>query len=160
MCDSDETGDIVKIRDAAYSAALRFIRYRPRSVFEVIGKLKEKGYSPGIRNEITERLAEEGYLDDREFSVAWAKEKYYGRNLGPARIEYELRRKGIDREIIREVIEDLIHPEDLPETAVRFLEVKYRGHVRDIPDVKLTGVLLRNGFTITQAKEAVKRVKR
>jgi regulatory protein len=146
-------------RDAAYYAALRFIKYRQRSVLEVRKKLSVKGYSPDTADEIIKRLEEEGYLSDFNFARAWAMARFFNRNLGPRRIEYELRNKGISGDIIEEIIEEIKGKEDIPENAVKFLKEKYRYSLKDIPDIKIIKVLIRNGFSITDAREAIKRIK-
>jgi len=50
------------------SAALRLLSFRARSTFELIERLKEKGFSPAAIGPAIEHLSEAGYLNDEAFA--------------------------------------------------------------------------------------------
>ncbi len=144
-------------KSEAYQIAIRFIKYRPRSVLEVRRKLLEKGYSKELSDEIIGRLLEEGILDDTVFAEAWARERLSGRNFGRKKVDIELRKKGIDQEVIKNILEEITSGEDPADSAVKFLRTKFPRSINKIPQMKMIRLLIRNGYEITTAKEAVKR---
>ncbi len=115
LMDQDER---VKARDAA----LKLLDYRMRTVKEVEEKLKEKGFSSQTIEETVSTLEEYRFLDD----VTYAKDYLKGRiaQRGIRVIEQELSRKGVDKEITRELSEDLEDEEY--EAALFACRKKYR----------------------------------
>ena len=82
-------------------AALRLLARREHSVFELTRKLGSRGFSrEDIEREIVDLVAR-GLLSDGRFAeeyVAMRRRK----GFGPARINAELRERGLDRELIAE----------------------------------------------------------
>ena len=72
------------LKKAAYNSAVRFIKYRPRSVLEVRERLKLKGFTGETAENTIKSLLEEGLLDDAVFAKLWAMERASGKNFGPA----------------------------------------------------------------------------
>ena len=85
--------------DRAKEAAYRLLAYRSRSVAELAGRLKEKGFEEDTVEGVVERLKELRLLDDDDFARRFARElaevKGYGRFVIAAR----LREKGVDGEV-------------------------------------------------------------
>jgi len=96
-------------------AALRLLKYRPRSRKELEERLRRRGFSPEAIAQTVLRLAEEGVIDDREFARLWVESR---RALNPRSrrlLEVELRGKGIAPEDAAAAVEGL----DDEETAYR-----------------------------------------
>ncbi len=156
----EENGKISpEVKEAAYMAALRYIKYKPRSVLEVGKKLKSRGYSPVAVEGTIIKLLEENLLDDLIFARMWAKERAEAKNFGPARIKNELCEKGIDKQIITEVLEELSGDENPVDRAVKMLYRKLR-IIEQKDDRTLISYLIRGGYNFTDAKEAVRRVRK
>ncbi len=85
--------------DQAKDAAYRLLAYRPRSVVELAGRLREKGFEGETVEGVVERLKELRFLDDDDFARRFSKDlaevKGYGRFIIAAR----LREKGVDEEV-------------------------------------------------------------
>ena len=91
----------------AYAAALRMLTRRDHGRAELAGKLAAKGFGAPAIEATLDRLAGLGYLDDSRFARLWAEAAMRsGRGVGP-RISLELRRRGIDDDIVREVLTEL-----------------------------------------------------
>ena len=105
--------------------AYRFLSYRPRSKKEVERKLKEKKISGENIVSIISLLEKNNYLNDREFTLNWVKYRMENRPSGRRSLEYELREKGIDSEIIKDSLDEVYTGEfDEYEVAVRLAEKK------------------------------------
>lgn len=88
----------------AYDKALNYLSYRPRSRHEVETYLKGKSVEPEVIAQIVEQLVDQNLLNDRVFAETWASERrQYGRK-SLKQLEVELMQKGIDRDLIKEVL--------------------------------------------------------
>jgi len=85
--------------------ALRFLKIRPRSIGELKGKLKLKGFSSDEIATAVSDLIKSGLLDDRAFTKSWINYRL-ARPFGFRRIILELKDKGIDPDIIGQAIEE------------------------------------------------------
>ncbi len=105
--------------------AYRFLSYRPRSKKEVEKKLKEKKISGENISNIISLLERNNYLNDREFTLNWVKYRMENRPSSRRSLEYELREKGVDSEIIKDSLDEVYSGEfDEYDVAVRLAEKK------------------------------------
>jgi regulatory protein len=106
--------DSTAIATSVRLAALDILARREHSAHELREKLQAR--FPELRFDtliqpVLERLREEGLQSDLRFSEAYV--HYRGsRGVGPLRIAQELRRKGIDRTLLREVLHATIDWEE------------------------------------------------
>jgi regulatory protein len=89
----------------ARQAALRYLEYRPRSEKEVRDRLRRGGFTPHAIDAATLRLKELGLIDDASFARFWRDSREAHRPTGRRLLQQELRRKGVDAEVIGEVLE-------------------------------------------------------
>ena len=94
------------------NSALRVVARRPHSSFELKTKLMKKGFEKDDINPIIEDFNHKGYLSDRDFAFRYAEEAL-GKKKGLMKIKGELIQKGIGREIIDDVIQNLEGNESL-----------------------------------------------
>ena len=91
--------------EVVLNAAARFLEVRPRSVDEVRRHLAQAGYRSDLVESAVTRLLELGMLDDRAFGQAWVESRDRARPRGESAIRQELAHKGLDRELIAELLE-------------------------------------------------------
>jgi len=89
-----------------FEAALRFLEARARSEVEVRRRLTSAGYRPELVDGAVVRLAELGILDDEAFARAWVESRDRARPRGERALRRELSLKGIDREVLDDVLEE------------------------------------------------------
>jgi regulatory protein len=106
------------------AAALRFLEARPRSATEVRRRLTEAGYREELVTGTIARLVELGVLDDQAFARAWLESRDRARPRGERALRSELARKGIDRQLADDVLEEReqARPDADAEAAGRLLE--------------------------------------
>src|SRR6185503_18104891 len=85
-------------------AAAAFLAARPRSVVETQRRLRHLGYPHALVDSVVARLQEMNYLDDAAFARAWVESRDRARPRGEAALRRELILKGIDRQVIDEVL--------------------------------------------------------
>ncbi|MBI1911832.1 MAG: regulatory protein RecX [Deltaproteobacteria bacterium] len=88
----------------ALTVALRFLSYRPRSVYEASEKLKSKGFSEPEINSALDYLLKSGYLDDEKFADLLLGSRTRNKNWGLRKITAELDSKGISKDIIKKIV--------------------------------------------------------
>jgi regulatory protein len=93
--------DIAEVLDAA----ARFLEARQRSIHEVRHKLTTMGYRAALVDEVVVRLTDLRYLDDEAFTRAWVESRDRARPRGEHALRRELQLKGVDREVVDEVLD-------------------------------------------------------
>ena len=91
----------------AQDKALGFLRYRPRSRYEMMRHLKKNGFSAEIIQTIIERLRNMGLVDDRNFARQWVQNRCRFKPKGKAALQWELKQKGITQIDIDAVLVDI-----------------------------------------------------
>jgi regulatory protein len=133
----------------ALDLALRFLGYRARSRAEVRQRLARKGYEEETIDSVIEKLAQAGLIDDSQFTEAWVRARSTGRAMGPRRIAWELRQKGVDAETVREAV-DRIDAETELGLALKVGRQKaesVRGEPMPVVRRKVAAALQRRGFS-------------
>jgi len=125
----------------ALTIALRYLKFRPRSVFEIRKKLEAKRIDDKEIEKVVSVLKKNKLLDDKEFAKMWVRDRNLLKPSGSYLLKMELRRVGISDDIIEEVLT----PQRDEVLAKKALEMKYRE--RDIEYEKKVGFLQRRGFS-------------
>jgi regulatory protein len=86
------------------AAAGRFLEARQRSIGEVRRHLAAAAYPADLVAAALDRLIELGMLDDRAFARAWVESRDRAYPRGETALRRELSLKGIDRDVIAEVL--------------------------------------------------------
>ncbi|MCS7191387.1 MAG: recombination regulator RecX [Armatimonadetes bacterium] len=108
--------------EQAKTAALRLLRYRPRSERELLTRLKAKGWEASVAEEVVERLKGVGLVNDYQMA-----EEYVQGALSDTQphsrfeIKYKLKSLGISEEIVEDVL-SLWTDEVEFEMAKRYIE--------------------------------------
>lgn len=134
-------------REVAYTKALRFLGYRPRSVHEVRENLQKHEIPETVIEEVLKRLQDTNLLNDQQFAQAWVENRSTFRPRSRRALAMELRQKGLDDEVVQGALDDSVDENALALEAAR----KYVRKVQKLewPDFrqKLGGFLGRRGFS-------------
>ncbi len=90
----------------AVDRAYNYLTYRPRSREEVRRYLRRKETAPEMIDAVLERLGRLELLDDHAFASFWAENREQFSPRGARAIKNELRMKGVEREVVDEMISD------------------------------------------------------
>lgn len=116
----------------ARERALYLLEYRDHSYAELVQKL-EKNYHESIAIKTADRMAELGLLDDARYAKRLAASLIEGKRLGMRRARFELSQKGLDRELIDEVLAPY---EEEDSSVERIVEIIQRKYMRSLGDPK------------------------
>ncbi|MDE6881411.1 MAG: recombination regulator RecX [Oscillospiraceae bacterium] len=139
---------------AARATAANIIGSRALSKQELTRRLVKKGNDASDAQAAADWLEDIGAVNDVQYAAALA--RHYGdRGYGPARVREELRRRGVDRELWDEALEELPDPAEILDGLIR---KKCRGDLSDRRELKrVSDSLLRRGFGWSDVKAAVGR---
>ena len=89
------------------NAAIRYLGYRPRSEAEIRQRLNKHGFESAYIDKALDRLKEQGLVDDNAFARFWKdnRESFSPRSRRLTKLE--LQRKGLDGEIIEQIISEV-----------------------------------------------------
>lgn len=87
-------------------AAAAFVAVRPRSVSETRRRLQHLGYPHALVEQVIDRFAEVGYLDDQSFARTWVESRDRARPRGENALRRELAQKGVAREVVDEILDE------------------------------------------------------
>jgi regulatory protein len=144
----------------AVDRAYNFLSYRPRSRAEVRRYLRRKETPPDIIDAAMVRLDRFDLVNDRSFATFWIENREQFSPRGMRAIKNELRLKGVEREVVEELIED--EEEKDEELALRAARKKALS-LTQIPSMdfntfrnRLGSFLQRRGFDYDVSKRTVR----
>lgn len=111
--------------EAAKEKALRLLEFRAHSEYELRRKLADAGAAEEDIERVAEFVREYRLVDDEAYAARLAADLAHLKKYGKRRIFSELNRRGIDREIIENVIEEL--DTDEAETLLPLMKKKLGG---------------------------------
>ena len=137
----------------AYAQALRYLTLRAHSADELYKKLIKK-HSAECSSHAIEKCREIGFIDDEDFAFRYANELINKKKYGISRIRSELYAKGIDREIIENVLNSLEF--DFSQSIIEIIEKKYSDCFSDEKGKRrMIAGLMRLGYNYSDIKSAL-----
>lgn len=130
----------------------------PRSHAELARALATKGVPEQAAEQVLARFAEVGIIDDALFASLWVSSRHRGRGLAARALIQELRRKGIDDELVREAV-GVLGPDQEAATARELVRRKLPSSIGLTTDARvrrLVGMLARKGYGAGLAFRIVK----
>ena len=153
-----ELFELIQASDArrAQEKALYLLEYRNYSKRELTEKIARTAASREAAQAAAGRMEELGLIDDRRFGEDYAKELFSRKGYGARRAAQELRRKGLDQELVQELVEKYGGPEQSGENIRRVLEKKYPGWQADEKVRRRAfAALQRLGYSYQEVREAM-----
>ena len=140
--------------------AFRYLGRRLHSVKELRLKLRRKDCDDRLIELVVEELKDKNYLNDYDFAVQFTDENIKNKLWGRAKLESELRKKGIEREIIDEVLREKLTGESEAENAVLLLQKKLetldiKKSNEEKTKLKLINYLAGKGYDYDAIRQAV-----
>src|SRR5690606_10477936 len=141
----------------AFNKSLDFLSYRMRSENEVRQKLKDKEFGNAVIDEAVKKLYKLNFLDDRAFSEALMQTQIRSSKKGPKAIQQDMQKKGIDKQMQKDVLADFSEEEQLElakELAEKIADKEKTKTPRQI-EQKINDSLMRKGYSYSLIKQAV-----
>ena len=143
--------------------AFSYLGRRHHSIFELRTKLRQKEYDKDMVEEIISELTANKYLDDLEFSRLFADENIRLKLLGKNKIKGELIKRGVDAQIISDVLNEKFPDGNDVDNAMELATKKYKTlRNRNLEEIKLKqklyAFLSSRGYDYETSKTAVENI--
>lgn len=140
--------DVAEARILARKIVLRRLDVAPRTRGELSESLVAQQIPDQVITEVLDRFEEVGLIDDGLFARMWAQSRHTHKGQSRYVIRQELRRKGIDDELIAAAL-DVISDDQEAERARALVERKLVSLTRfdnHVIERRLVGMLARKGY--------------
>jgi regulatory protein len=151
-------GPAAQTEDVARKILLDQLTGQARTRAELAQKLARKNVPEEVAERLLARFEEVGLVDDESFARSWVQSRQAGKGLARRALAQELRRKGVDDDVAREVLDD-VDPDDEAEAARMLVRRKLRSVQRlDRATAvrRLSGMLARKGHSAGVAFRVVR----
>ena len=140
----------------ALNRAVRLLAVRARSIAEIEKRLTDACFMADTVDMAITKLTSNGLLSDEDFARQWARDRS-ARQMGKARILYELRQKGVESALAEQVVGEL-EPEqqaDAAEQLARKLLRRHQNAATADAYRKTIQAMQRRGYSYGEAKQAL-----
>ena len=144
-------------REVAFQRALRLIYYRPRTEIEIRDRLIRQSSSPEIIDSVIDRLKQSQLLNDRQFAENWIENRSDLRPRSRHALAYELRKHGVEQNIIEESLASVDEKQSAYKVAARQVR-KYQNLEWNEFRNKLYRHLAQRGFGYDIIRDVTNRV--
>jgi regulatory protein len=136
----------------------------PRSVRDLRRRLLLKGETEADVDATIERLTAAGLLDDATYARAFVRSKVSSQGFSRRRLQLELAKRGVTREVAEAAIVEVLHDDDVDEAAniERVARKKLRalqGLDEETQQRRLFAYLARRGYDIDDVRAVVRVVR-
>ncbi len=99
-------------------AALSLLSWRARTRHELRRRLLAKGFRPARVDPCLDALQKKGIVNDAAVSAAFVRDRLRHRPRGRVRLSSELRAKGVDPAVVRQVVDRVLDDEEVTDTTL------------------------------------------
>jgi regulatory protein len=150
-------------RVSAKRVASKFLNRRRRTEKEVRDKLRTEKFEQELVDEIIPDLKNTGLLNDEEFAIAFIHDKRLSKPVSSRQLQNELRKKGVAKEVIANVLSDSESGETEDDRAYEAAKKKWDQLLRRETDEKkrkqkLVSFLSSRGFEYTVIKKVIMKI--
>jgi len=154
----EEIEEIIKKAEfqKTYDKLARFAILRPRSEKEINDWLKKHKVHKSLHKGLFNRLKRLELIDDRKFAQWWVEQRTTFRPRGKRALGFELRQKGIDRDLINQILSEAkIDEQKIASQLLKKKKYKWEKLGKLKARKKMSEFLARKGFSWTVIKESI-----
>jgi regulatory protein len=108
--------------DSAYDYAVFLLSLHLRTVGEVLNKMKDRGYTGQVIEQVVEQLKQQGYLNDQRYAEIFLENLKLYRNFGYYGIKKKMMEKKLPMALIESVLEEGLSKDEEIKIAERLLK--------------------------------------
>lgn len=148
-----------------YARSLDMLARAPRSVRDLRRRLLLKGEVEADVDAAIERLTAAGLLDDAAYARAFVRSKVSSQGFSRRRLQQELTKRGVARDVADSAIVEVLHDEEVDEVAnvERAALKKLRtlgGLDAETRHRRLYAYLARRGYSVDEVRVVLERLRR
>ena len=124
----------------------------------LVSKLHRKGFSYDLCDKIALYMENRGYIDEKK-QIGLLCDTFLRKKFGKIKIINELVTRGYRREDVSEFAKTDLEDVDFADNCAYIIEHKYVPFPSDAEELrKMMGALMRYGYTVSDIKEAIRRI--
>lgn len=153
-----EINEIIKKGELqkSFEKTLRFAMTRPRSLKEIKDYFRRKEVDSSLHQNIIDKLIKLELLDDNKFAEWWVRQRLEFKHKSKKDITFELRQKGIDSNLIKNVLDDSqIDEVKIAKELVAKKLYKWQKYEENVRRQKISQYLAGKGFSWDVIKSLV-----
>ena len=134
---------------AAKALCLRLLAAQARSRADLADRLRRKGIPGDVAERVLDRFVEVGLIDDEAYARMLVRSGQECKGLAPRALSQQLRRKGVDEDIIEQALAEVADPDQDSHRARELVDKRLRtmrGLDRQVQTRRLAGFLGRKGY--------------
>ncbi len=140
----------------ALKDSILLLSYRGRSRMELEKRLLQRGYDEGTVRSVIRYLQERQFIDDQRVARGIASFLIEHRRYGNERIRMELKKRGIEKDLVDKVLDELKGDVDWRKQALLALRKRFKKRLSGLKEKKRAyDYLLRRGFDIEVINYAI-----
>lgn len=142
----------------AWNVLLRYCSYQERCKSEVVKKMQQIELHQSDFEKLLNKLEEANFINEKRYTKSFVIGRYKNKGWGLLKIKRNLLQKGIDPNLIEQVISEEIEIEDYTQKAVTLAEKKWKsvkGKTLFERQAKLKTFLLQKGFEFSTIQEVM-----
>jgi regulatory protein len=143
--------------EAAYQRALKFIDYRPRTETEIRRNLAKQELNEEIIEQTVGRLKQSGLINDGGYAQSWVENRVANRHGSRRAFTYELKKRGVDAEIIAQALDSIDDEEMAYQVALKHARRIGGGEWKTFLQ-KMVRYLSQRGFSYEVSSQVIPRV--
>lgn len=152
--DDEDLHEIIRLSNErrAKEKALWFISYRDHSKKELADKIK-RTCDEESADKAVERMEELGLVNDESYALHYAQKLIFTKHMSKNAVVYELARKGIDKELAAEILEEI--EVDVSEQIRIIIDKKYKNISDEKTRRRAVAALQRLGYRWDEIKGVI-----
>lgn len=112
-------------QDRAYQKALRLLTVRSRTRKELKQRLVAERFTDKVAEQVLDRLAAAGLIDDKKFAIDRARAMGKGKGWGPRKLRSDLLKRGIANEAIDEAVSQAYGTQSCTQVMKRLIKKRF-----------------------------------
>jgi regulatory protein len=109
----------------AYDKALRLLTVRSRTRKELKQRLVAERFTDKVAEQVLDRLAAAGLIDDKKFAIDRARAMGKGKGWGPRKLRSDLLKRGIANEAIDEAVSQAYGTQSCTQVMKRLIKKRF-----------------------------------
>ena len=142
---------------SALNSALRILTARDHSRYELIQKLKQRGFSPGTIDNVISECERLDYVDDGRTARVYIRQ-LVRRGYGAKRIRLELKKKGLKGRTVQTITSEMISDIDELEVAGQIIKKNINRFEREADAQKRKDKIFRFLYARGFSPETIKKL--
>ena len=145
---------------AAMTIATNALAMRAKSRGELAAQLKRRGIPLDVAEDVLDRLARSGLIDDLDFARQWSRSRLSSKKISKRVLAQELRKKEVADDLIAIALDE-ISVDDEYDAALQLGQRKARSlqsYADDVRERRITSALARKGYNYSIISRVLKEI--